>query len=91
MGFFTVRGINKRIIEVNMPDNDVFDKAVFFVKASHLNEDESTLRKNAADYLYNICKLRRNPLIRLSTLPYFLKLLSAAAIGAAIALLIIKI
>lgn len=86
----TVRGANKRIIEINSLDSETFDKAIFFVKNSRSSDDEKELKNNAYIYLYDICKLTRNKSRRGSFLFSFFKLISAALAGAAVAFFIVK-
>ena len=86
----TVRGANKRIIEINSLESETFDKAIFFVKKSRSNDDEKELKNNAYIYLYDICKLTRGKTRRGSLLLSFFKLMSAALAGAAVAFFIIK-
>lgn len=86
----TVRGANKRIIEINSLDSETFDKAIFFVKNSRCGDDEKDLKNNAYIYLYDICKLTRGRSRRRSFLLSFFKFVSSALVGAAAAFFIIR-
>lgn len=86
----TVRGANKRIIEINSLDSETFDKAIFFVKNSRSGDDEKDLKNNAYIYLYDICKLNRGKSRRRSFLFSFFKFVSAALAGATVAFFIIR-
>ena len=86
----TVRGANKRIIEINSLESETFDKAIFFVKNSRSSDDEKDLKNNAYIYLYDICKLTRGRSRRSSFLLSFFKFISSALVGATVAFFIIK-
>ena len=48
-----VKGINKRIVEVNVTKNEVFEKAILLRNES-VSEDDAHLNREAKDYLENI-------------------------------------
>ena len=54
-----IKGVNRRIIEVQEIGNSCFDKAIFFVKSDFCNKDERELEKEARKIVkqYNVCDL----------------------------------
>lgn len=60
-----IKGVNKRIIEINNPENDYFEKAILFINSSKLQEPEPILKRSADIYFKNLQakqakRLRRN-------------------------------
>lgn len=80
-----VKGVNKRVVEVNHPDCDCFDKAVFYVSAdkSHLSERE--LAEEARRYLESLGLPRRPSLLERMAGAKLLLILLAALAAAAVA------
>lgn len=86
-----LKGVNKLIVEINNPESDYFERAIFFVKPSkgdiptiELSDNAGALIKNAAFSLKRKKKKKRSYLLAL------LRLMCAAGLGALIAVIIIK-
>ena len=79
-----IKGVNRQIVEVNQTECDYFERIIFIVRPEYKSASSSVL-KNEAD------KLSRNAIESIDSLPKarksriipFIKLLSAAGIGAA--------
>lgn len=85
-----VKGINKRIVEVNVTENEVFEKAILFVRNESVSEDDAHLNREAKDYLDDIAGEYRSSALRdagderrSSRIIYGLLKYSAAAIAGA--------
>jgi len=49
-----LKGINRRIIEINRTNNEYFEKAILFVRSEKLNSAVQVLSKEAEAYLKNL-------------------------------------
>ena len=49
-----IKGVNKRIIEINEYDSKTFEKAILFLKPNVKNINEITLKNEAKKYLKNL-------------------------------------
>jgi len=49
-----LKGINRRIIEINRTDNDYFEKAILFVRSDKLDFEQQLLSREANSYLRNL-------------------------------------
>ena len=49
-----IKGVNKRIIEINEYDSKTFEKAILFLKPNVKNINEITLKNEAKKYLNNL-------------------------------------
>lgn len=45
-----IKGVNKRIIEINNPENEYFEKAILFINPSKIEERDKLVTKNADAY-----------------------------------------
>lgn len=81
-----LKGVSKRIIEVNNPDSEYFEKAVLYLRSDRPLCDERQLRLEA-DRVISDCRLKKrgSPTARLLLLT---ALTAAAASGTAVYLLI---
>ncbi|MFA9381401.1 MAG: hypothetical protein ACERKO_10130 [Acetanaerobacterium sp.] len=80
-----LRGTNKRAIEVVNTENDYFERIIFIVKNDKRNTPEPELRRQAHSYMtINGPRIRRTVLVRSTILASVLKIMAAAAAGAAI-------
>lgn len=52
-----IRGINKRVIEINETGNPYFDRAVLYMN-DHSKQDDSSMEEEARRYLATIQKVR---------------------------------
>lgn len=85
-----LRGVNKQVVEVVDMQNEYFEKAILFVKAEKQERDEKVLRQRAGEYVRTI---RYTPRRRFGLGQIALaiaKLVSAAAVGAVAAELLIR-
>lgn len=83
-----IRGVNKNIIEISDTGNDCFERAILFVRPDRIERDNDHIKRKAADYLAGI-KLRPWFYPKGKLFMTVIKLLSAAAIGAAITAIIL--
>ncbi len=67
-----IKGINKRILEITNTNNDVFEKAVLYIRADKSGLSGSRLEQEARDYLDTILPLPKekaggkiNPAVKL--------------------------
>lgn len=49
-----LKGINRRIIEINRTNNEYFEKAILFVRSDKMDFEHSLLSRQADDYLKNL-------------------------------------
>jgi len=82
-GIWVIRGISKNVIEISDTGNECFERAILFVGPKGETLDRNSLQSRAREYL-NSLKIRH----RLWTARHWgaaaLKLVGAAAVGAAI-------
>ncbi len=91
-----IKGVNKTIIEVNLTEHSVFERAILFVKPEKTDTNEKSLQKQADEYVSVMelgtgkPKIARRPHRKAS---YWLlavaRLLVAAGVGAGVTLLIL--
>lgn len=84
-----LRGVNKKIIEVIDTQNEFFERAILFVKDGKLLENEGDIKKNADDFLKKTGTMKLRRLLQRAPVFEALKLLAAAALGAALVLAIV--
>jgi len=84
-----LKGVNKLIIEVNNPESELFERAIFFVKPEkqgivnkQLNESVSSIMNSASD-------IRQKPANAKSRT--LLKLAGAAGVGAVLAGVLMRV
>ncbi len=88
-----MKGVSKRVIEINATENEYFDRAVLYLRTGE-NAQEGKLMEEASSYLRGLesapavtaVKTR----IRTQWMLSLAKLLSAAATGAALAVFFLK-
>ena len=49
-----LKGINRRIIEINKTNNEFFEKAILFVRSEKVEFEQNFLSKEADNYLKNL-------------------------------------
>ncbi|SDN59898.1 hypothetical protein [Acetanaerobacterium elongatum] len=80
-----LRGTNKRVIEVINTENDFFERIIFIVNNEKRNAAEPELKRQANSYMtLHGPKIRRAAIFRSTILAGVLKIMAAAAAGAAI-------
>ena len=83
------KGVNKQVLEIHETGSDYFEKAMFFVKPEYSTLGEKKLTASASELLKNpICVPRSRKERQKNGLLLAVKLLSAAGVGAALAVLI---
>ncbi len=53
-----LRGVNKKIIEINNIEGGYFEKVLFFVKEDRKSEPDSVLNNQAEKYVNESCALK---------------------------------
>lgn len=53
-----IRGVNKKIIEINNVEGGYFDRVLFFVKEEKRSEPDSVLNNQAEKYISDSCSLK---------------------------------
>lgn len=51
-----LKGVNRRIIEINNTENEFFEKAIVFVNPRYNNSDDAVLKKEADGYISSLYK-----------------------------------
>ena len=65
-----LKGINRRIIEINRTNNDYFEKAILFVKSDKSNCNKQTLSDQASQFLNNLPSNNKNKKIKSKIIIY---------------------
>lgn len=78
-----LKGVNKRIIEINNVEGGYFEKILFFVSDDRKDSD-SVLENQAQKYVADSCALKfRRRIFTPDTLKFVLKMAVSAGIGLA--------
>ena len=89
-----MKGVSKRVIEINATENEYFDRAVLYLRTGDTLEERKLLEE-ADSYLRNLESAPAVTAVKTRIRTQFLlsaaKLLSAAATGAALAVFFLKI
>lgn len=85
-----LKGVNHQVVEITKPTCEYFERVIFFVKPEFSAVSEGTLRERASTIAGEAgapppSKVRQNRLL-LAT-----RLLSAAILGAAVAIIVMKL
>lgn len=76
-----IRGVNKKIIEINDVEGGYFEKILFFVSDERRSEPDALLEKKAENYMTDSCALKyRHRLSFNETLKFLMKM--ALSVGA---------
>lgn len=59
-----IKGVNRRVIEINNPDGEYFEKAILFVKPEKSGDKPETLRIAARKYLLEVDENDRRRRVR---------------------------
>ena len=54
-----LRGVNRRVIEINGNKDDFFEKAVFFIKYNYDNQQDPSLAFSARDFITDMQSFQR--------------------------------
>lgn len=83
-----IKGVNKNVIEISETGNDLFERAILFVKPDSGHDGEH-LRRRAAEYLAGL-KLRPRIYRRRGFWLGAIKIAVAVAAGAALVAMLVK-
>lgn len=84
-----LRGVNKKIIEINNVEGGYFDKVLFFVNDEKRSEPDSVLSNQAEKYVSDSCSLKyKKNFFSGETLKILLKMAISGGIGVAVGTLL---
>ncbi len=85
-----LRGVNKKIIEINNVEGGYFDKVLFFVNEDRRGEPDSVLSHQAEKYVSDTCSLKYKKSFFHGEAPkVLLKMAISAGIGLAVGILLL--
>lgn len=85
-----LRGVNKKIIEINNIEGGYFDRVLFFVNEDRKSEPDSVLNQKAEKYVSDTCSLKyKKSLFHGDRAKVFFKMAVSAGIGLAIGVLLL--
>ena len=85
-----LRGVNKKIIEINYVEGGYFDKILFFVNEEKRSEPDSVLSNQAEKYVSDSCALKyKKSYLSGETAKILLKMAISAGVGLAVGILLI--
>ncbi|MBQ7124358.1 MAG: hypothetical protein IJO01_07095 [Oscillospiraceae bacterium] len=80
-----LRGVNKKIIEINNVEGGYFDRVLFFISDDKRSEPDSVLNNQAEKYVSDTCSLKyKKRLLSGETAKLIFKMALSAGIGLAI-------
>ena len=85
-----LRGVNKKIIEINNIEGGYFDRVLFFVNEDRKTEPDSVLNHQAEKYVSDSCSLKyKKSLFYSETAKVLLKMAISAGVGLAVGILLL--
>lgn len=79
-----IKGVNRQIVEVNQTECDYFERIIFIVRPEYKSTGASILKSEADKLSQNaISSIEAMPKAKKSRILPFIKLISAAGVGAA--------
>ena len=81
-----VRGINRKIIEINNVEGGYFEKILFFVSDEKHGEPDDVLNDKAEHYITDVCSLKYRRGLSPSFFKIIFRMLTAAGAGFAAAM-----
>ena len=85
-----LRGVNKRIIEINNVEGGYFDRVLFFVNEDKKAESDSVLSRQAEKYVSDSCSLQyKKSFFSSETAKILLKMAISGGIGLAVGTLLL--
>ena len=85
-----IRGVNKKIIEINNVEGGYFDRVLFFVNEEKRSEPDSVLSHQAEKYVSDSCSLKyKKSFLSSETPKVLLKMAISAGIGFAVGILLL--
>ncbi len=80
-----LRGVNKKIIEINDVDGGYFEKVLLFVRDERRSEPDPVLESQAEKYVSDSCALKyRRRFFTLDNVKFLFKMALSAGLGVAI-------
>lgn len=80
-----LRGVNKKIIEINNVEGGYFDRVLFFISDDKKSEPDSVLNHQAEKYVSDSCRLKyKKSLFSSDSAKIIFKMAASAGIGLAI-------
>ncbi|MBR2042638.1 MAG: hypothetical protein IJ945_09760 [Oscillospiraceae bacterium] len=80
-----LRGVNKKIIEINNVEGGYFDRVLFFISEDKKSEPDSVLNRQAEKYVSESCALKyKKSIFSGDTARIIIKMAASAGIGLAI-------
>ena len=85
-----LRGVNKKIIEINNVEGGYFDRVLFFISEDKKSEPDSVLSNQAEKYVSDSCSLKyKKSFFSRETLKILLKMAISGGVGIAIGTLLL--
>ncbi len=84
-----VRGVNRKIIEINNVEGGYFEKILFFVSDERRSESDDVLKDKAEHYITDVCSLRYRRRFSPAVFRIVVRMLTAAGAGFAAAMFFI--
>ena len=85
-----LRGVNKKIIEINTVEGGYFDRVLFFVNEERKSEPDSVLSSQAEKYVSESCSLKYKKSFFHGEAPkVLLKMAISAVFGLAVGILLL--
>ena len=85
-----IRGVNKKIIEINNVEGGYFDRVLFFVKEEKRSEPDSVLNNQAENYISDSCSLKyKKSFFSGETAKILLKMAISAGAGLTVGILLL--
>ncbi len=83
-----LRGVNKKIIEINNVEGGYFDRVLFFISEDKKSEPDSVLSCQAEKYVSDSCRLKyKKGILSGESLKIILEMAASAGIGLAIGMI----
>ena len=85
-----IRGVNKKIIEINNVDGGYFDRVLFFVNEEKRFESDSVLNNQAEKYISDSCCLKyKKQFSGKETIKILIKMAISAGAGLTVGILLL--
>ena len=85
-----LRGVNKKIIEINNVEGGYFDRVLFFISEDKKSEPDSVLSRQAEKYVSDSCGLKyKKRLFSADSIKIIMQMAASAGIGLAIGMILL--
>ncbi len=85
-----IRGVNKKIIEINNVEGGYFDRVLFFVNDERRSEPDTVLNNQAEKYISDSCSLKyKKSFFGSETIKILLKMAISAGVGLTVGILLL--